>query len=173
MIKASIYWNKTNIGNYVKYTVLRKNRKTIPCLIIYGICMLLIAIIGIVLAALSETFLPLAIVLVIAVFVLIGVFSAVLFSAVNKYTSDILSLNTDNKIDGIEISAHGFVLSFSEIRKAIIEWDMISTADFYGDCAYYTTADGLLFIIEKDNITYGSIDELKAITDEKLVKQDD
>ena len=50
---------------------------------------------------------------------------------------------------------------------------MMATADFTDVYAFLTTSDGILMIIEKKNIKQGSLDELKQIVDEKMVKQGD
>lgn len=169
MIKTAVFWNKKNIQEYVRYTILKKNKNTKLYIVLYTLCMLAIAVTAAVCAVLTEMYLLM--IISAAVVLLTAAFAFLLTAAVKKYSSDILALNTENKINAIEISAQGFLLSGDEKYSALIDWDMISTADFYNDCAYFTTANGLLFIIEKDNVSYGSLDELKAITDEKLVKQ--
>lgn len=49
----------------------------------------------------------------------------------------------------------------------------MASVDFYKSSAYIVTHDGYLFIINESDIKEGSLDELRQIADEKLVKTDD
>lgn len=171
MIEAVIQWNEKNISDYVKYTVFGKNRFTKVYIILYAVFMALIAAVGVVSAVITGIYWLLA-ASVVAV-LLIGVFSFILLYAVKKYTKDIIKVNSDNKIDGIEITASCIILMREGASRAIVEWQTMASADFSGDYAFLTTSDGLLMIIERDNIKQGSLEELKQIVDEKMVKQSD
>ena len=171
MIEAAIEWNEKNISDYVKYTVFGKNKSTKVYIALYAVFMALIAVVGVASAVITGIYWLLA-ASVVAV-LLIAVFSLVLLSAVKKYTKDIFNVNSDNKIDGIEITASCIILKREGVSRAIIEWQMMATADFTDVYAFLTTSDGILMIIEKKNIKQGSLDELKQIVDEKMVKQGD
>ncbi len=171
MIEAAIEWNEKNISDYVKYTVFGKNRFTKVYIVLYAVFMALIAVVGVVSAVITGIYWLLA-ASVVAI-LLIVVFSLVLLYAVKKYTTDILKVNSDNKIDGIEITASCIILKREGVSRAIVEWQTMASADFTGDYAFLTTSDGILMIIEKKNIKQGSLDELKQIVDEKMVKQGD
>ena len=82
-------------------------------------------------------------------------------------------INSKNGYDAIEITASSIVLKKNEVAKAIADWTAVASADFNSDKAYIVTHDGYLFIISSKDIKEGSIDELKQIAEEKLVKADD
>lgn len=171
MIEAVIEWNEKNISDYVRYTIFTKNRFTKVYIVLYAVFMMLIAAVGVVSALITGVYWLIA-ASVVAV-LLIGAFSFILLYAVKKYTKDILKVNSDNKIDCVEITASCIVLKHDGASRAIIEWALMASADFSGDYSFLTTTDGILMIVERKNIKQGSFDELKQIVDEKMVKQGD
>ena len=171
MIDAVISWNKNNIKDYVKYTVIEKNKGTRTGLVIYTVLMAIIAVVALV-ASFITGMMWLLIATVCAA-LMIGIFLLVLSYAINRYTKDILEINDGSTINGIEITATALCVKKDDVAKGLINWDNVTSVDFNGDNAYITTAEGYLIIIEKENIKEGSLDELQKIVDEKLVKQGD
>ena len=90
-----------------------------------------------------------------------------------KYTNEIFGINSKNEYDAIEITAGSIVLKNGGAAKAIADWTAVASVDFYKSSAYIVTHDGYLFIINESDIKEGSLDELRQIADEKLVKTDD
>lgn len=78
-----------------------------------------------------------------------------------------------NEYDAIEITAGSIVLKNGGAAKAIADWTAVASVDFNKSNAYIVTHDGYLFIINESDIKEGSLDELRQIADEKLVKADD
>ena len=71
------------------------------------------------------------------------------------------------------MTASSIVLKNSGAAKAIADWTAVASVDFYKSSAYIVTHDGYLFIINESDIKEGSLDELRQIAEEKLVKTDD
>ena len=90
-----------------------------------------------------------------------------------KYTNEIFGINSKNKYDAIEITAGSIVLKNGGAAKAIADWTAVASVDFYKSSAYIVTHDGYLFIIDENTVREGSLDELRQIAEEKLVKTDD
>ncbi len=171
MINAIIGWNEENIKEYVKYIIIEKNKGTKTGLVIYSVLMAVIAVAALV-AAFITGMMWLLIATVCAA-LMIGVFLLVLRYAINRYTKDIFEINDGSTINGIEITATALCVKKDDVAKGLINWDSVTEIDFNNDNAYISTAEGYLIIIEKANIKEGSLDELKKIVDEKLVKQGD
>ncbi len=172
MIKAKVFWDKDTIKRYVRYMILEKDKKTKLYMALYFIGLLAIVGISVIVGVLTQS-VTLPVILGATLVTLFACFTAVLLVALNKYTNDIVKLNDDNIIDFVEITAQGFVLFTSSKPYGFIGWDRMLSADFNKDSVYFTTHDGLLFIIEKKNMTYGSIDELQQIVKEKLVAENE
>lgn len=171
MIDAVIGWNEENIKEYVKYVIIEKNKGTKTGLAIYSVLMAVIAV-----AALVAAFVTGMMWLLIATIcaaLMIGIFLLVLWYAINRYTRDIFEINDGSTINGIEITATALCVKKDNIAKGLISWENVTEIDFNKDNAYISTAEGYLIIIEKANIKEGSLDELKKIVEEKLVKQGD
>ena len=97
----------------------------------------------------------------------------VLSVTLKKYTKEIFDINSKNGYDAIEITASSIVLKNSGAAKAVAEWTAVASVDFNKSSVYIVTHDGYLFIINESDIKEGSLDELRQIADEKLVKADD
>ena len=65
------------------------------------------------------------------------------------------------------------MLKNSGAAKAVAEWTAVASVDFNKSNAYIVTHDGYLFIIDEKTVREGSLDELRQIAEEKLVKTDD
>lgn len=146
MIESVLKYTSENVGEFVKYTIFRKNKSSGIYMICYLAAMVLFAVAGVVLA--------------------------VAF-ALKKYTNEIFGINSKNEYDAIEITAGSIVLKNGGAAKAIADWTAVASVDFYKSSAYIVTHDGYLFIINESDIKEGSLDELRQIADEKLVKTDD
>lgn len=146
MIESVLKYTSENVGEFVKYTIFRKNKSSGIYMICYLAAMVLFAVAGVVLA--------------------------VAF-ALKKYTNEIFGINSKNEYDAIEITAGSIVLKNGGAAKAIADWTAVASVDFYKSSAYIVTHDGYLFIINESDIKEGSLDELRQITEEKLVKTDD
>ncbi|MCH5323632.1 MAG: hypothetical protein J1E39_00320 [Eubacterium sp.] len=171
MVSASIEWNKENVNRYVNYTLLGKNKKAKPLIIVYGVLLALLAVAGVVFSVITGYYI-LALFSVLAV-ALVAIFAVVLKYAIVKYSADILELNTENKINEIDITENGFIMKNSGIPFAVVGWESATSLDFYGDDAYITMINGLLFIIEKDKLTAGDFEQLGGLAAANMVKQDD
>ena len=171
MLDAVIGWNEKNIKEYVKYIIIEKNKSTKAGLIVYSVLMAVIAVVAFV-AAFIIGMMWLLIATVCAA-LMIGIFLLVLCYAINRYTKDIFEINDGSTINGIEITATALCVKKDDVAKGLISWENVTEIDFNKDNAYISTAEGYLIIIEKQNIKEGSLDELKKIAEEKLVKQGD
>ncbi len=169
MVSAYIEWNKENIGRYISYTLLGKTGKTKALLILYGVLMVLLAVCG-VLSWVLTGFVMLAI-FTIAGVVMIAAFTVILYFAIKKYAKDILKLNTDNNINGIDIYEKGFNLKNDGVPVAVVGWESIASVDIFRDDAYITTINGLLFIIERDKLTEGELEDISRYASENMVEQ--
>ena len=171
MIDAVIGWNEKNIKEYVRYTIVEKNKNTRVGLTVYMALMAVIAVVALV-SALVTGMMWLLIATICAA-LMAGVFIAVLFYAIRRYSKDIYEINSGSTLNGIEITASALCFKKDDVNKGIISWDSVNEVDFNKDTAYISTAEGFLIIIEGKDIKEGSIDELKKIVSEKLVKQGD
>lgn len=171
MIKSLLSYTKENVGEFVKYNIFSKNKTTKIYVICYLIFMIVIASVGVITAIVTQM-LWFIFATVISVLLIAGA-AGILMFAVNKYTKEIYDINSKNGYDAIEITASSIVLKKNEVAKAIADWTAVASVDFNSDKAYIVTHDGYLFIISSKDIKEGSIDELKQIAEEKLVKADD
>ena len=171
MIESVLKYTSENVGEFVKYNIFGKNKASKVYVICYLVAMALIAVIGVVLAIVTQMWWFIFATVICAL--LIVATGLVLSATLKKYTKEIFEINSKNGYDAIEITASSIVLKNSGAAKAIAEWTAVASADFNKSSAYIVTHDGYLFIINENDIKEGSLDELRQIADEKLVKADD
>lgn len=171
MIESELKYTKENVSEFVKYTIFRKNKSSGIYMICYLAAMVIFAVAGVVLAAVTQMWMFLLAV-VVCLLLIAAAMLAVAF-ALKKYTNEIFGINSKNGYDAIEITASSIVLKNSGAAKAVAEWTAVASVDFNKSNAYIVTHDGYLFIINESDIKEGSLDELRQIADEKLVKADD
>ena len=171
MIESELKYTKENVSEFVKYTIFRKNKSSGIYMICYLAAMVLIAVAGVVLAAVTQMWMFLLAV-VVCLLLIAAAMLAVAF-ALKKYTNEIFGINSKNKYDAIEITAGSIVLKNGGAAKAIADWTAVASVVFYKSSAYIVTHDGYLFIIDENTVREGSLDELRQIAEEKLVKTDD
>ena len=165
MIESELKYTQENVGEFVKYTIFRKNKSSGIYMICYLAAMVLIAVAGVVLAVVTQMWMFL-------LAVVVCLLLAVAF-ALKKYTNEIFGINSKNEYDAIEITAGSIVLKNGGAAKAIADWTAVASVDFYKSSAYIVTHDGYLFIVDENTVREGSLDELRQIAEEKLVKTDD
>ena len=171
MIESVLKYTSENVGEFVKYNIFGKSKASKVYVICYLVAMALIGAVGIVLAIVTQMWwFIFATVICTLLIVATGL---VLSVTLKKYTKEIFDINSKNGYDAIEITASSFVLKNSGAAKAVAEWTAVASVDFYKSSAYIVTHDGYLFIINESDIKEGSLDELRQIADEKLVKADD
>ncbi len=171
MIESVLKYTSENVGEFVKYNIFGKNKASKVYVICYLVAMALIAVIGVVLAIVTQMWWFIFATVICAL--LIVATGLVLSATLKKYTKEIFEINSKNGYDAIEITASSIVLKNSGSAKAIAEWTAVASVDFNKSSAYIVTHDGYLFIINENDIKEGSLDELRQIADEKLVKADD
>ena len=171
MIESVLKYTSENVGEFVKYNIFGKSKASKVYVICYLVAMALIGTVGIVLAIVTQMWwFIFATVICTLLIVATGL---VLSVTLKKYTKEIFDINSKNGYDAIEITASSIVLKNSGAAKAIADWTAVASVDFYKSSAYIVTHDGYLFIINESDIKEGSLDELRQIADEKLVKADD
>lgn len=171
MIESVLKYTSENVGEFVKYNIFGKSKASKVYVICYLVAMALIGAVGIVLAIVTQMrWFIFATVICTLLIVATGL---VLSVTLKKYTKEIFDINSKNGYDTIEITASSIVLKNSGAAKAVAEWTAVASVDFYKSSAYIVTHDGYLFIINESDIKEGSLDELRQIADEKLVKADD
>ena len=171
MIESVLKYTSENVGEFVKYNIFGKNKASKVYVICYLVAMALIAVIGVVLAIVTQMWWFIFATVICAL--LIVATGLVLSATLKKYTKEIFEINSKNGYDAIEITASSIVLKNSGAAKAIAEWTAVASVDFNKSSTYIVTNDGYLFIINENDIKEGSLDELRQIADEKLVKADD
>ena len=171
MIESVLKYTSENVGEFVKYNIFGKNKSSKVYVICYLVAMALIAVIGVVMAIVTQMWWFIFATVICAL--LIVATGLVLLATLKKYTKEIFEINSKNGYDAIEITASSIVLKNSGSAKAIAEWTAVASVDFNKSSAYIVTHDGYLFIINENDIKEGSLDELRQIADEKLVKADD
>lgn len=171
MIESVLKYTSENVGEFVKYNIFGKSKASKVYVICYLVAMALIGAVGIVLAIVTQMWwFIFATVICTLLIVATGL---VLSVTLKKYTKEIFDINSKNGYDTIEITASSIVLKNSGAAKAVAEWTAVASVDFYKSSAYIVTHDGYLFIINESDIKEGSLDELRQIAEEKLVKTDD
>lgn len=171
MIESVLKYTSENVGEFVKYNIFGKSKASKVYVICYLVAMALIGAVGIVLAIVTRMWwFIFATVICTLLIVATGL---VLSVTLKKYTKEIFDINSKNGYDAIEITASSIVLKNSGAAKAVAEWTAVASVDFNKSNAYIVTHDGYLFIINESDIKEGSLDELRQIADEKLVKADD
>lgn len=171
MIESVLKYTSENVGEFVKYNIFGKSKASKVYVICYLVAMSLIGAVGIVLAIVTQMWwFIFATVICTLLIVATGL---VLSVTLKKYTKEIFDINSKNGYDAIEITASSIVLKNSGAAKAIADWTAVASVDFYKSSAYIVTHDGYLFIINESDIKEGSLDELRQIAEEKLVKTDD
>ena len=171
MIESVLKYTSENVGEFVKYNIFGKSKASKVYVICYLVAMALIGTVGIVLAIVTQMWwFIFATVICTLLIVATGL---VLSVTLKKYTKEIFDINSKNGYDAIEITASSIVLKNSGAAKAIADWTAVASVDFYKSSAYIVPHDGYLFIINESDIKEGSLDELRQIADEKLVKADD
>lgn len=171
MIESVLKYTSENVGEFVKYNIFGKNKASKVYVICYLVAMALIAVIGVVLAIVTQMWWFIFATVICALLIIAT--GLVLSATLKKYTKEIFEINSKNGYDAIEITASSIVLKNSGSAKAIAEWTAVASVDFNKSSAYIVTHDGYLFIINENDIREGSLDELRQIADEKLVKADD
>ena len=171
MIESVLKYTSENVGEFVKYNIFGKSKASKVYVICYLVAMALIGAVGIVLAIVTQMWwFIFATVICTLLIVATGL---VLSVTLKKYTKEIFDINSKNGYDAIEITASSIVLKNSGAAKAVAEWTAVASVDFYKSSAYIVTHDGYLFIINESDVKEGSLDELRQIAEEKLVKTDD
>ncbi len=171
MIESVLKYTSENVGEFVKYNIFGKSKASKVYVICYLVAMALIGAVGIVLAIVTQMWwFIFATVICTLLIVATGL---VLSVTLKKYTKEIFDINSKNGYDAIEITASSIVLKNSGAAKAVAEWTAVASVDFNKSSVYIVTHDGYLFIINESDIKEGSLDELRQIADEKLVKADD
>lgn len=171
MIESVLKYTSENVGEFVKYNIFGKSKASKVYVICYLVAMALIGAVGIVLAIVTQMWwFIFATVICTLLIVATGL---VLSVTLKKYTKEIFDINSKNGYDAIEITASSIVLKNSGAAKAVAEWTAVASVDFNKSSVYIVTHDGYLFIINESDIKEGSLDELRQIADEKLVKVDD
>ena len=171
MIDSVLKYTSENVGEFVKYNIFGKSKASKVFVICYLVAMALIGAVGIVLAIVTQMWwFIFATVICTLLIVATGL---VLSVTLKKYTKEIFDINSKNGYDAIEITASSIVLKNSGAAKAVAEWTAVASVDFNKSSVYIVTHDGYLFIINESDIKEGSLDELRQIADEKLVKADD
>lgn len=171
MIESVLKYTSENVGEFVKYNIFGKSKASKVYVICYLVAMALIGAVGIVLAIVTQMWwFIFATVICTLLIVATGL---VLSVTLKKYTKEIFDINSKNGYDAIEITASSIVLKNSGVAKSVAEWTAVASVDFYKSSAYIVTHDGYLFIINESDIKEGSLDELRQIAEEKLVKTDD
>jgi len=171
MIESVLKYTSENVGEFVKYNIFGKSKASKVYVICYLVAMALIGAVGIVLAIVTQMWwFIFATVICTLLIVATGL---VLSVTLKKYTKEIFDINSKNEYDAIEITAGSIVLKKGGAAKAIADWTAVASVDFNKSNAYIVTHDGYLFIINESDIKEGSLDELRQIADEKLVKADD
>lgn len=171
MIESVLKYTSENVGEFVKYNIFGKSKASKVYVICYLVAMVLIGTVGIVLAIVTQMWwFIFATVICTLLIVATGL---VLSVTLKKYTKEIFDINSKNGYDAIEITASSIVLKNGGAAKAIADWTAVASVDFYKSSAYIVTHDGYLFIIDENTVREGSLDELRQIAEEKLVKTDD
>ena len=171
MIESVLKYTSENVGEFVKYNIFGKSKASKVYVICYLVAMALIGAVGIVLAIVTQMWwFIFATVICTLLIVATGL---VLSVTLKKYTKEIFDINSKNGYDAIEITESSIVLKNGGAAKAIADWTAVASVDFYKSSAYIVTHDGYLFIINESDIKEGSLDELRQIAEEKLVKTDD
>lgn len=171
MIESVLKYTSENVGEFVKYNIFGKSKASKVYVICYLVAMVLIGTVGIVLAIVTQMWwFIFATVICTLLIVATGL---VLSVTLKKYTKEIFDINSKNGYDAIEITASSIVLKNSGAAKAIADWTAVASVDFYKSSAYIVTHDGYLFIVDEKTVREGSLDELRQIAEEKLVKTDD
>lgn len=171
MIESVLKYTSENVGEFVKYNIFGKSNASKVYVICYLVAMALIGAVGIVLAIVTQMWwFIFATVICTLLIVATGL---VLSVTLKKYTKEIFDINSKNGYDAIEITASSIVLKNSGAAKAVAEWTAVASVDFNKSNAYIVTHDGYLFIIDEKTVREGSLDELRQIAEEKLVKTDD
>jgi len=171
MIESELKYTRENVGEFVKYNIFGKSKASKVYVICYLVAMALIGAVGIVLAIVTQMWwFIFATVICTLLIVATGL---VLSVTLKKYTKEIFDINSKNGYDAIEITASSIVLKNSGAAKAIADWTAVASVDFYKSSAYIVTHDGYLFIVDENTVREGSLDELRQIAEEKLVKTDD
>lgn len=171
MIESVLKYTSENVGEFVKYNIFGKSKASKVYVICYLVAMALIGAVGIVLAIVTQMWWFIFATIICTL--LIVATGLVLSVTLKKYTKEIFEINSKNGYDAIEITASSIVLKNSGAAKAVAEWTAVASVDFNKSSAYIVTHDGYLFIINESDIKEGSLDELRQIADEKLVKADD
>ncbi len=171
MIESVLKYTSENVGEFVKYNIFGKSKASKVYVICYLVAMALIGAVGIVLAIVTQMWWFIFATIICTL--LIVATGLVLSVTLKKYTKEIFDINSKNGYDAIEITASSIVLKNSGAAKAVAEWTAVASVDFNKSSAYIVTHDGYLFIINESDIKEGSLDELRQIADEKLVKADD
>ena len=171
MIESVLKYTSENVGEFVKYNIFGKSKASKVYVICYLVAMALIRAVGIVLAIVTQMWWFIFATIICTL--LIVATGLVLSVTLKKYTKEIFDINSKNGYDAIEITASSIVLKNSGAAKAVAEWTAVASVDFNKSSAYIVTHDGYLFIINESDIKEGSLDELRQIADEKLVKADD
>lgn len=171
MIESVLKYTSENVGEFVKYNIFGKSKASKVYVICYLVAMALIGAVGIVLAIVTQMWWFIIATVICAL--LIVATGLVISVTLKKYTKEIFDINSKNGYDAIEITASSIVLKNSGAAKAVAEWTAVASVDFNKSSAYIVTHDGYLFIINESNIKEGSLEELRKIADEKLVKADD
>lgn len=171
MITAKIEWTEENIWDYIKYITFQKGKRNKILIISYAICILLVLTMGITSAIVTGQGLIFAVTGV-AVLVLAG-YGGFFVYTLKKYAKTIMEVNKDVTFDRIEFEDGGIYVFSGDKENGIIDWEKIQSADYSDKTAYLMTVGNSLLIIEENKIEIGTIEQLKALVDSKLVKKDD
>ena len=167
MVDIKTEWNEENLKEYVKYTIILRNKVLKIAIISFAVCA--VFIISFCLAAffaLKYTF-----TLIFALIIVLFVVSYAAFFAINVKicTKNILKANAESELDRVMISEDDIICFNGDEPVGTISWSKIADVCFSekAQAAYLTSKGNAVLILECKNILSGSADELKEIIGKK------
>lgn len=167
MVDIKTDWNEQNLKEYVKYTILLRNKIAKIALIFFAVC-------GVFILAFCVTaffVFEYSFALVFAAVILLIAAGYIVFFVFNirSCAKSILKANTETELNRVMISEDDIICFNDDEPVGTVSWSRM--VDIYfnekAQTAYLTTKGNAVLILECKNILAGTAEELKEIIGKK------
>jgi len=156
---------KEVVDDYIKSSLFTNNLPHKILIIALGICLLAVAVMGIVLYIVTGIFT--ALIMTIVAVILAVAYPLFLFFFIKNLAKKLSTENPDEKDVTIGVSENDILLIRNNVPCGVIEWSDI-TEIFEGKTGFFLTEKGgALIMLGKSSLHSGSYDEAKEILDKK------
>lgn len=167
MIELKVKWDNKNVWEFVKYNSMNKIKGFKIFFIVFLVCFILLASACIAAYIIFQEIMMLL--SAVLLFVIVGVYLLIFIGMLKKYAKQILKANDDKETNSVTITDDFIIVSQNDIPIGKMQWESVVSIDRNDkkDSAYIMTDKNALLLIEYNNITEGTKEELLQLLERK------